>query len=303
MMKTLNVLILSLLVTTALAQTQLPESGFNDWTASSTNTFFEPTGGWWTTLNTLSSLGGPVTVSPSTDAHSGNYAAQLETKLWGTFIITGLLVSGEFGASGASVNQGKPFTDMPSRFKAWCKYTSVNSDSAGMVALLTKFNTATGQADTIATAIDVVKNNIPNYTQLDIEFDYKITGINPDTIVVLFTSSGDGGNFQGQIGSTFLVDDVTLEYTNGLQESLLPEFRILVFPSPASDQISFEFNTAYPTELFCHIYSIDGRLVETFTPSGNKHQVNVSSWPQGKYILQAYMGNSLSSTTKFVVNH
>jgi hypothetical protein len=77
-MKTLYMLIFSLLLSSAIAQTQIPESGFNNWEPNSTNVFFEPVGDWWTTLNYLASLGGPVTTYPTEDAHSGEYAAAME---------------------------------------------------------------------------------------------------------------------------------------------------------------------------------------------------------------------------------
>ena len=87
-MKALNVLLLSLVITAAMSQTQIPEGGFNNWILHSTEIYYEPAGDWWATLNPLATLGGPVTVYRTTDAHSGEYAAQLETKLWGTLLIS-----------------------------------------------------------------------------------------------------------------------------------------------------------------------------------------------------------------------
>ena len=302
-MKKLCILIFSFLVVSAMAQTQIPEGGFNNWTPSSTNTYYEPAGGWWTTLNFLASLGGPVTVSPTTDAHSGEYAARLETILWGDFLISGLLASGNFVMTPPYIQNGRPFTEKPSIFKGWYKYTPVNGDSAGIGAILTKFNIDTGQKDTLATAVKAITNNVGTYTQFEIDFDYKITGTDPDTIIIVFTSSGDGGNFLGEVGSTLLIDDVLLEYPSGLQESLLPEFTIKTFPSPASAQLSLEFNTKHPKKLMCYIYTIDGRLMQSFSPSGNKLQLDISSWQQGKYIVQAYMNDNLVSSAKFIVAH
>jgi hypothetical protein len=302
-MKKLCIIILSFLVVSAMAQTQIPEGGFNNWTPSSTNTYSEPTGGWWTTLNALESLGGPITVSPTTDVHSGAYAAQLETKMWGTFLLSGLLASGNFEMTAPFIEQGRPFTDKPSKFKGWYKYAPVSGDSAAIVARLTRFNEDTDQQDTIAEAIQVVKNIVSTYTQFEINFDYSITGINPDTITIVFMSSAEAGNFQGQVGSTLLIDDILLEYPTGLQESLAPELTVNVFPLPAAEQLSFEFNTLHPEKLLCYIYAIDGRFIQSFSLSAKKHQLDVSNWQQGRYILQAYMGNSLVSSAKFIVAH
>jgi hypothetical protein len=302
-MKKLYILVLSFIAGTTMAQTQMPEGGFNNWTPSTLNTYYEPTGGWWTTLNSLVSLGGPVTVSRSNDVHSGTFAAKLETKQWGTFLLPGLLVSGNFILTSPFIKQGKPFTDKPSKFKGWIKYTSVNSDSAAIVALLTKFNTGTGKQDTIARAVQIIKNDISVYTPFDINFDYSNTSISPDSIILVLTSSADGGNFHGQVGSTLFVDDISLEYATGLQESLMPEFSLSVFPSPAAKQLLLEFNTSQPEQLRCIIYSINGRFIQSFTPSGKNHQLDVSGWEQDCYLLQAWMGKSLVSSAKFVIVH
>jgi hypothetical protein len=201
------------------------------------------------------------------------------------------------------IQNGRPYTETPSKFKGWYKYSPVNGDSAGIGAILTKFNTGTGQKDTLATAIKAITNDVQTYTQFDIDFDYKMTGINPDTIIIVFTSSGDGENFMGEVGSTFIIDDILLEYTSGLQESLSPEFTIHAFPSPADEQLSLEFNNHHPEKLMCYIYAIDGRLMRRFSPSGKKYQLDVSSWQQGKYIVQAFVQNNFVSSAKFIVAH
>ena len=201
------------------------------------------------------------------------------------------------------IKNGKPFTDKPSKFKGWYKYISVNGDSAGVAAILTKYNTDKGQQDTVATAITAITENASSYTEFEIDFDYSITGINPDSIVIVFTSSGDGGNFQGEVGSTLTIDDISLEYPFGVQEYLMPEFTVDAFPSPATDRISFKFNTTQADKLLCYVYSLNGQLIGSFSPEGMEHQLDVSTWSPGKYILQVYRGTKLTSSAKFVLLH
>ena len=302
-MKTLLCLILSLLIVSGTAQTQIPEGGFNNWTPNSTNIYYEPSGGWWTTLNSLATLGGPVTVYQTTDAYTGDYAAQLETINWGDLLISGLLVSGNFILTEPYIQNGQPFTDKPSKFKGWFKYTPVNGDSAGIGALLTRYNAEAGHQDTVATAITAIEENVQTYTQFEIDFDYLIPGLDPDTIIIVFTSSGDAANFQGEIGSTLTIDDISLEYPAGLLERLLPELTVRVFPSPAAERVTFKFETTQPEKLLCDIYGLDGRWIRSFSPGGMEHQMDVSTWSEGKYILQVYKGSSLVSSAKFIVIH
>ena len=246
-MKKIYFLLFFFCVSFAYAQTQLPEGGFNNWTISSTGEYEEPSGNFWTTLNSLKLLGGPVTVRKSTDFHLGTFAARLETKQWGSFLLPGLLVSGSFETEAPFIIQGKPFTEKPMKFKGWYKYTSVNNDSAAIVTLLTKYNNASNKRDTIALAVLKVKNTVSSYTPFDINIDYTQNGVNPDSITVVFSSSANGENFQGQVGSILWVDDVSLEYSTGVQESLLPEFGINIFPSPANQTININCSDSLPS--------------------------------------------------------
>jgi len=121
-MKKILFIVFSLFITvSAMAQTPIPQGGFDNWATSSQNPYYEPAGGWWTTLNTLSALGAPVTVSRTTDVHSGAYAAKMETNQWGTFLLPGLLVSGKFIMEAPFIKQGQPFTAKPKKFKGWIK--------------------------------------------------------------------------------------------------------------------------------------------------------------------------------------
>ncbi len=207
---------------TAFAQGQIPNGDFEAWTAPPFTGYEEPSSGWWTTLNTLNSIGGPETVEKTTDAHGGSYAAVLTTKQWGTLTIPGLLVSGEFDIQNPNfLVQGQPFTDLPNAFQGWFKYSPVSGDSAGLAALLTRWNTSLQKRDTLAQAAWVVRTAYPNWTEFDLPFTYFQTGITPDSILVALVSSGDGQNFNGQVGSTLWIDDVRLDYATANADATL----------------------------------------------------------------------------------
>ena len=230
------------------AQIPIPEGEFENWTPASSGLYEEPTGGWWTTLNSLVQLGAAVTVSKTTDAYSGTYAAKLETKQWGTFMITGLLASGKFINTDPFVVQGKPFTDLPLKFQGYYKYTSINGDSAGIYAMLTKLNTTTGKRDTLADAKTAVKSTVPNYTEFDLNFKYYTPGVYPDSIDIVFCSSSGDSN---RVGSVLFIDDVKLIYSDGLQECMMPEMKVNVYPNPVDENRTFTLS--YSTLEDCNI--------------------------------------------------
>jgi Putative carbohydrate metabolism domain len=228
----------------AFAQTQLPNGDFENWATPSGAQYEQPTSGWWTSLNALKALGAPVTVEKTTDMHSGSYAAKLTTRTWGTLLLPGLLVSGEFDIQNPRfLVQGQPFTDQPSAFQGWFKYTSVAGDSAGIAALLTRWNAGAGRRDTVAAAAVVVTASQATWTAFDLPFVYSLTGA-PDSIIVALVASGDGQNFNGQTGSTLWIDDLQLDYLTAAPApatpASAPQLRLraqaldITLPAPAS---------------------------------------------------------------------
>ena len=175
------------LQTICTAQTQITNGDFEDWEEDFTTLFEEPGGDFWATLNPLLLLGGPETVTKDADAHSGSYAARLETKSFGTLIISGLLVSGEFITSDPFIIQGQPFTEMPERFTGYYKYSPVNGDSAIILSRLVKYNSTTDTFDLVAEASLSVRDEVSDYEMFDLEFDYLMPGVEPDSIILLLS--------------------------------------------------------------------------------------------------------------------
>ena len=189
----------------------IPNGDFEQWALSAENTYEEPSTGWWTSLNVLKNLGGPETLLKTNDKHTGAYAAKLETKAWDNLMIPGLLLTGTFDfAAPNMVIQGKPFTEKPLKLKGYYKYTSVNADSAAIYANVTHYNEQTHQKDTIGEARFAVLSTVGTYTLFEIDFTYFYNDIAPDSLSIVFASSADGANFNGQQGSTLFIDDVSL---------------------------------------------------------------------------------------------
>ena len=193
-------------------------SGMEYWKKTIQNniTYEEPSG-WWTTLNSLAKLSGPLTVSKSLDNHTGKYAVKLESRIWGSdtntqgLLIPGLLALGSFVNADPFIIQGKPFNSMPRKLTGYFKFTSVENDSAIVYSQLTRYNNSKGHLDTVAEAKYVFKNNIDSYQLIEINFDY-YSNLVPDTLRLLFVSSGGGEKFEGKPGNTLFIDDIHFIY-------------------------------------------------------------------------------------------
>ncbi len=184
---------------------------FEQWQVTTQNqiSYEEPAGGYWTSLNSLAKLNGPITVMRTNDAQNGSYAALLETKEWGSLNIPGLLVIGTFLTQEPFIYEGKPYTETPSSVSGYYKYLPNNQDTAIVYAKLSRFNPMKGYQDTIAETSLLIPNTVSEYTSFDLNFDY-LSDLTPDSITIIFVSSIDGANFKGQVGSKFYVDNLKL---------------------------------------------------------------------------------------------
>lgn len=184
---------------------------FEKWDIINQNgiTYEEPTGGFWATLNPLAKLNGPITAVKTNDAQNGNYAVLLETKTWGNITIPGLLVVGTFLTQDPFIFQGKPYTEKLISVNGYYKYFPQNGDTAIIYTKLSKFNHIKGYQDTIADASFIITTEVNSYQHFNLPLNY-YSNENPDSLTIVFVSSIQGGNFQGQNGSKLFVDNLIL---------------------------------------------------------------------------------------------
>jgi hypothetical protein len=278
----------------AHAQQTIPNAGFETWT----NSFIyeEPTG--WATLNPGIALGVPTTVTKSTSAHSGTYAAKLKT-VGADFdgdnvvdTIPGIAFLGTLDIISQTTNEGIPFSGMPDTLAAWTKYNSPSAnDQFLIIATLTKWNAALGMREDIASATIFSGSNTSVYTRQTSEFTYFSTDT-PDTLSLMILSSA------GQvpaINAELFVDDISFIYNNtsNLNESSISTWN--VFPNPATDNITI--NATSEGEIL--LTDALGKTIETISVTPNNPTlVTVAHLSNGLYYLQ--QGDQL---VKVVVQH
>lgn len=177
--------------------------------------FEKPAGGWWGSLNTLSFIGGPITVTKTDDSYLGNYAAKLKTQMWGNdLMIPGILASGYFDKDlpmGENLVIGQAFDNKPISFNGHYKYYPQGNDSLVILIALTKFHNDTHIRDTIANAEFVTGETVSEYTPFVLFLDYH-SNENPDSIHIILLSSVNGQKMQGYEGSTLYIDELSLTY-------------------------------------------------------------------------------------------
>lgn len=284
------VLILCALISLELSAQQIPNNSFEDWQPELNGTYDEPGGNWWATLNFLRGFGpsAPITVNKTTDAHTGQYAAEITTGEFGSFVVPGLLVCGEVGDINLQnptdvIKRGKPFTALPEKFLGYYKHLPVNGDSAVANAMLTRYNTALGKRDTIALAEQLFKAEVNTYTLFEAEFEYYMNGVTPDTIIIALVSSAGGQTLEGQPGNKLFIDEISLSYVAGITQKVNDIISIKTYPNPFSEQVTFEAETASNNRQVA-IYSTDGKLLRSMPFQETILRTDLSELPKGSYL-------------------
>lgn len=118
--------------------------------------------------------------------------------------------------------------------------------------------------------------------------NYLLTDMNGDGAVDLLDYIIFNENLQS--GVSWLAPFVT-----GVESHSSVNSKLLVYPNPATDFINI--NT---THTLLYIYSADGKLVSEFNTNEKQLTVDVSSYPEGLYIMKA---EDNKRSVKFMVHH
>jgi hypothetical protein len=298
------------LITAALAANaqQITNAGFETWSGSPL------TPNSWGTLDkaiatsSLSGLIGPTSfVSQSTSPNSGTYAANLTTKTtnFGTF--PGVLVYGNMvlgGSSGTTpMITGQSYTNTPVSVSYYVKGTVLAGDSAPTIIMLTHWNTSTNKRDTIAEGADFLNSNAvmsSMYMLRTFNLSYKISGVSPDTMQYIISSSVNTSS--PTVGTSITVDDISFSgnYT-GISSVHQAQNASLAYPNPAVNQITL--TSSNEKAKFATVYDLTGRMVGKYELLNKAVAVDLNAFQNGIYIYAITDdSNHTITTSKFSVS-
>jgi len=321
-MRKIIVLILFAFISLGGFTQSIPNGDLENWdslhSATTTAYWWQPSYegiNWLGTLNSLVGLGvtsggpGPETVFRTTDAYSGTYAAKLVTGHFvfgvSTIKIPGMLGTAVMDFKGVRALLGNPCPGCkPLNIKGFYKFEPVLNDSCAVVILVSKWNNSTHKRDTIGYGKMVEHSAVSTYKPFNVALNY--SGIDvPDSLTFIMISSAGFNviNFmgsQGQDGSTMYVDEVSLEYPVGIEQSLMPDVAVSIYPNPASDQINFELSERVVNGSL-ELFSVNGKLVRTCGLNGTKTTVPVNNLTAGTYYFKLRQDQHLLNTGSFII--
>jgi hypothetical protein len=105
---------------------------------------------------------------------------------------------------------------------------------------------------------------------------------------------------QGNDGSTMYIDEVSLEYPAGIEQSLMPDVAVKVYPNPATELINIELGDKV-INASVEIYSLDGKLVKTCRLNETTTPINVKNLACGTYYFKLKQDKHLLNTGSFII--
>lgn len=266
-----------------------PNQSFESWTDVSVE---EPDN--WNTLNLFSIFGSQASVTKSTDAHGGTFAARVETvELFGDTV--GFLFNGELGEDGPE--GGMAVNANPKKLSGFYKYTPVGPDTAyaGLIAYI--YNATLDSLVPVDSALTALTASA-GYVSFEVNLTYD-NWPPIDTLGILFTSSNaiEDTNYNG-LGSVLLLDDLSLEYFPASVEEIDNSLPFTVYPNPASDIIYLQYGEVQEDFGF-EMYDLLGNLVlnENVTSNGTGSTLPIATddFANGIYIYKVSVGNKIKT--------
>ncbi|MFZ2322813.1 MAG: T9SS type A sorting domain-containing protein [Ignavibacteriaceae bacterium] len=230
---------------------QVPDSGFEQWSGN------YPTG-WW-----ANDVGG-ITVTQSTDAHSGSYSAKGETIMVGSNVLQPLLVTGLIGG------HGFPVSERYANVVGYYKLFPVGAENLSVVATMFKDGQVMGIAGLQFFAAS-------DYTEFNVPVFY-INESTPDSCQISFTIGNNEGPVN--VGSIFYVDDISFSGITDVTEetAVVNTFELKQnYPNPFNPSTTISYKVPEAGKVVLKVYDIIGNEVATLV---NKEE------PAGSYNVQ-----------------
>lgn len=270
----------------ALAQ-QLPNKGFETWTTTAAG---DRAQNWLTTDDLLqATLGIPIatgTVSKTTDAYAGSFAARVETKNVAPFgVFPGYLVLGTRLNLRDGGFGGVPYTGRPMALQLRYKLSGSQAaaDSATATVLLTR--TVNGQSQPVAEG-QLVLPAAATYTLATVPLNY-YGAQTPDSVRIVL-NSGQATTLTA--GTTLLVDELNLTGTTTATRPDAHANCLTLYPNPSADGL-FTLDAAHEPALLATpliVSDLLGRpvLTQAAGPAAPSRVVDLRGQPAGVYTLR-----------------
>jgi hypothetical protein len=266
----------------SISSAQIPNSGFETWTAG------VPSG--WVTDNVAPLI---VPISQSSDAHSGTSSMQGATVPYLT-VNYPAETSADF-----SINARYSF------FKGWYTFTSVGGDSLYIHAIFYK------GTNPIAVAQFFTGTSVSSFTQFNVPMTYFSSEV-PDAAMIEILAISTTGAYN--IGTTYKIDDLSFGEVTAVQEAVSEKpagFAISQnYPNPFNPSTTISYQIPNDGTVRLEVYDVMGRNVTTLVNEEKTAGQFTATFDGSKFTSGIYFyrmnvimrdGKSFSQTNKMIL--
>jgi len=309
------VLIISLVVIPilAIAQTQIPNSSFENWTIAANGT--DSLIGW--SSSNLVVINPVISLYSDIDSYQGSLAANLVTAPFGfvQYSTIGILVNGQatfsYGGGSGSGNVkyisggGTPISYKPTKLNGYYKTTTLSQGDLPFVkVLLTKYNTTLNKRDTVSYSESNFTTSNNNYSPFSIPLVDLLPGVTPDTITTIFYSSNPA--FVNTIGvwSNLYIDNIYLSSANttGIELNTPTKSDIQISPNPFQEQTIISVNQGNYNQLQLEVYDALGRSIPiTYTEDTKRVVLSRGNLGAGVYWFRLIGDGQVIGSGKLII--
>lgn len=277
-----SVLFLAVLVSPGLAQTTVPNGGFENWTNANPD-------GWYS--NNLPGIASPVT--KSTTARSGSGSLRGEVVSMSIVAPTPYAPVVQSGVGAA----GFPWNQRSATFSGYYQFSPVagRGDRFSINAVLWKGTVGGGTG--IASAATIASSAASSWTQFSLPFIY-VTNDVPDNCYIQIMLIGATTSAPPAIGSYYLIDDLSLSGTAGPtavddpSRSIPSGFALEQnYPNPFNPSTNIRFSVAQTGHVSLKVYSVLGAEVASLVNEQKEIGTfnvnwNAAEFPSGIYLYR-----------------
>jgi hypothetical protein len=280
------------------ASTSFPNGGFENWNELSGEEADD-----WTSSNVFTLSVSGTSFTKTEDSFDGTFAAKLETNLTLFNDTLAVLTNGQFGDDGPFA--GMPVSNNQDKLTGNYKYIPDGLDMAFVGMTLYRYNDNTG----ITSVLEEAFIQLPpasEYTPFEIPVFYDQSPI-ADTVNIVFSAGNmDENSTNTGLGSILFIDALEISYKpppTGIASKLTKdEFK--VYPNPTSENLNFEFTSAFQNDVEVTIMNILGKMVSMQTINASQSKlfyINVNNLENGIYFYRLKSYGVEEFTGKFFV--
>ena len=271
------------------ANAQIPNAGFENWTA--VGSYVNPTG--WDNLNAMeAAMGSTLTCVKGTPGNPGASYIKLVSKTISMMgVMPGIATCGVLNTSSYQAVSGFAFTQRPQSLTGSWQHMVYNTDTGYVAVYLTKWNSAMAMRDTIAMVVQKYSDMIMMWTPFSIDLMY-MSGATPDSAIITLAASG----YNPVVNSYLYVDNLAFAGSvAGINQFRVRNSEFRIYPNPANSVINVELGVMNETTEVQVLNTLGEVVIHNSSLKTHNLVLDLGNLPNGVYFIKSTQG-----TAKFI---